>query len=91
MFTAVGLSPDMAVILMPIVGILDVVVALLLLRNPSRFVAAWAGLWPIIPSIGAYMTGHSSLSHEVVHIIPPLIAGGMLFLIYTKRGMAHVK
>lgn len=89
MFTAIGLSSDIAMTLMPIIGVVDIAVALLLFRRPSRFVAAWAGLWPIIPSIGAYMTGNSSLSHEVMHVIPPLIAGGVLFFIYTKKSREH--
>ena len=47
-FTAVGLSESMATILLPLIGVMDLVVALIALLYPIRIILAWAavlGFW----------------------------------------------
>lgn len=44
-FTAVGLSESMATILLPLIGVMDLVVALIALLYPIRIILAWAAVW----------------------------------------------
>jgi len=44
-FTAVGISEASAKILMPLIGSLDIVVAILALLYPIRIILAWASFW----------------------------------------------
>ena len=44
-FTAVGFSESAATTLLPLIGIMDIVVALMALFWPLRIVLAWAAVW----------------------------------------------
>ncbi len=44
-FTAVGLSESVANTLLPLIGVMDIVVALIALFYPLRIVLAWAAVW----------------------------------------------
>ncbi len=44
-FEAVGFSPDQALAIMPWIGALDILVALVVLVRPLRIVLLWAALW----------------------------------------------
>lgn len=44
-FEAVGFSADQAMTLMPWIGVMDIVVALIVLFRPLRAVLLWAALW----------------------------------------------
>ena len=44
-FEAVGISPDRAVTLMPLIGIIDIALALLLLVKPIRIALLWMAIW----------------------------------------------
>jgi len=44
-FTAVNISPDMAMTLMTYIGIMDIVVALFVLFRPIKIVILWAAFW----------------------------------------------
>lgn len=44
-FTAVGMSESAGTVLLPLIGILDIAVALLALFWPLRIVLAWAAVW----------------------------------------------
>tara|TARA_Y100000310_G_scaffold78020_1_gene74616 strand:+ start:22068 stop:22490 length:423 start_codon:yes stop_codon:yes gene_type:complete len=44
-FSAVGLAESSASTLLPLIGVMDIVVALLALFYPLRIVLAWAGVW----------------------------------------------
>jgi hypothetical protein len=44
-FTAVGLSESSATTLLPLIGIMDIVVAIMALVWPLRIVLAWATVW----------------------------------------------
>ena len=44
-FTAVGMSESLGATLLPLIGVMDIVVALLALFWPIRIVLAWAAIW----------------------------------------------
>ena len=44
-FTSVGISETAAMTLLPIIGTIDVLVAIMVLVKPFRVVVAWAALW----------------------------------------------
>lgn len=44
-FMAVGFSKDAAITLMPMIGVLDIIVAVFVLIRPIRVVLAWAVVW----------------------------------------------
>ena len=44
-FTAVGLSESLGSTLLPLIGTMDIIVALIALFYPIRIVLAWAGVW----------------------------------------------
>ena len=44
-FTAVGLSESVGTVLLPLIGIMDIVVALIALLYPLRIVLVWAAAW----------------------------------------------
>lgn len=44
----VGFSSEMAVKVMPVIGVIDVLVALLVLFKPLRIVFLWAALWAFL-------------------------------------------
>tara|TARA_Y100000310_G_C20638192_1_gene792391 strand:- start:1 stop:411 length:411 start_codon:yes stop_codon:yes gene_type:complete len=44
-FTAVGMSEALGAQLLPLIGIMDIVVALIALFYPIRIVMAWAAVW----------------------------------------------
>jgi len=44
-FEAVGIAPDMALTLMPLIGALDLLVALIILFRPINIVVLWAAFW----------------------------------------------
>ncbi|MCA9731959.1 hypothetical protein KC799_07510 [candidate division KSB1 bacterium] len=45
--TTVGFTQDMAAKLMPVIGIIDIVIALLALIRPMRFVFIYAFIWAL--------------------------------------------
>lgn len=44
-FTSVGISAEMATILLPLIGILDIALAILILVRPVPVVLLWMALW----------------------------------------------
>lgn len=44
-FEAVGIAPDMALTLMPLIGAVDILVALIILVRPINIVVLWAIFW----------------------------------------------
>ena len=50
-FTAIGFSVSAAMILLPIIGLMDVIVAILALIKPLRVILIWASLWGFITAL----------------------------------------
>ena len=44
-FTSIGISESTAIILLPLIGIMDILVAIFTLVKPIRIVLIWATLW----------------------------------------------
>jgi len=50
-FTSLGISETNAIILLPLIGILDIVVAILALAKPIRVILIWATLWAFTTAV----------------------------------------
>ena len=44
-FTSIGISESTAIILLPLIGVMDILVAIFTLVKPIRIVLIWATLW----------------------------------------------
>lgn len=49
--TAVGFSETTAATLLPVIGVIDIIVALLVLVKPMKFVLGWAVLWGFLTAL----------------------------------------
>ena len=61
LLTAFGLSGEQAVFVMPFIGILDIVVAILILVYPIRIVLFWALFWAFLTALSRPVSGDSFL------------------------------
>ena len=50
-FTAVGISESAAITLLPLIGAMDILVALFALLFPLRIILIWAALWGFITAL----------------------------------------
>ncbi len=50
-FTAVSISPEMAVKLMSIIGVVDVTLAVLILVRPVRILVLWMAFWGFLTAL----------------------------------------
>ena len=44
-FTAVGISETVALTLLPLIGIMDIAIGLIVLFRPLKIILAWAAIW----------------------------------------------
>ena len=56
-FAAVGIPEPAAITLMPIIGVLDIIVALLVLIRPFKFVLGWAVFWGFLTALMRPISG----------------------------------
>ncbi len=57
LITAFGFSEEMAITLLPLIGIMDIVVALIALFKPIRVVLAWAVIWAFATGLARPIAG----------------------------------
>jgi len=50
-FTSIGISESSAVFLLPLIGILDIIVAVFALIKPLRIVLMWASIWAFVTAL----------------------------------------
>lgn len=50
-FTAVGIADSTAMTLLPLIGIMDIAIAILALVKPMKWVLAWATAWAFITAL----------------------------------------
>ena len=50
-FASVGISESAARTLLPLIGAMDIIVAILILIMPFRFVVAWAAFWGFVTAL----------------------------------------
>lgn len=50
-FTSIGISQSIAVSLLPIIGITDMLVAIIVLIKPIKIILLWASLWGFITAL----------------------------------------
>jgi hypothetical protein len=56
-FTALGFAPETATTLLPLIGIMDVALALLVLIRPIRIALPWMALWGVWTALLRPITG----------------------------------
>ena len=61
LLTAFGFSGEQAVFIMPLIGILDIIVALIILIYPIRIVLYWALFWTFLTALSRPISGDSFL------------------------------
>jgi len=61
LLTAFGFSGEQAVLIMPFIGILDIIVAILILIYPIRVVLFWAIFWAFLTALSRPVSGDSFL------------------------------
>jgi hypothetical protein len=59
---SVGINPDQAKMLMPVIGSLDIIVALWVLLKPNKYVVLWAVLWAMATAIIRPLSGELFLT-----------------------------
>lgn len=60
--TTIGLNPDQAAFLMPIIGSLDVVIAFWILIKPNKYVVLWAVFWAFSTALMRPLSGGEFLA-----------------------------
>jgi len=55
--TTVGISASSAAVLMPLIGMLDIIIALFVLLYPARIVLYWAALWAFMTALIRPLSG----------------------------------
>ena len=58
-FTSVGFSESVAVTLLPLIGIMDIVVAIFILFKPFKIILVWATAWAFITALIRPLSGES--------------------------------
>lgn len=61
LLTAFGFSGEQAVFIMPFIGMLDIVVAIIVLIYPIRIVLFWAVFWTFLTALSRPVSGDSFL------------------------------
>ena len=56
-FTTIGISEATAMFLLPIIGVIDILVALFILIKPFRFITGWAFVWAFTTALIRPITG----------------------------------
>ena len=59
LLTVYGFSKEQAVMLMPIIGVMDIIVAFLLLIHPFRAVLLWAIFWTFATALTRFIAGEA--------------------------------
>lgn len=77
-----GLSLPLVKIGLVLVGILDIVLAILLFIKPRKLLLVWMALWPLVPAILGYM-GNGEF--EMEFIITSFFATLIYFLFLRKK------
>lgn len=57
LLTSVGFTSKEAVLMMPFIGIMDVVVAIIVLIHPVRGMLIWAALWAFLAALSRPVSG----------------------------------
>lgn len=61
LLTSFGFSGEQAVFIMPLIGVLDILVAILVLVYPIRIVLFWAFFWAFLTALSRPVSGDSFL------------------------------
>lgn len=83
-FTSLGISAQSAMIILPLIGILDIALALLILVKPIRIAILWMAFWGLWTALLRPLTGDPiwDLIERFANIGAPL---ALFFLIDWKK------
>lgn len=56
-FTAVGFTPEAAVQVMPIIGVMDLILGIIVLVRPVKVLLIWMAAWGLLTAIGRPVGG----------------------------------
>lgn len=59
LLTTFGFSKHQALVLLPIIGILDIIIACIILLYPIRIVVLWAAIWAFMTALSRPLSGES--------------------------------
>lgn len=84
LITTFGFSNEFAIQIMPIIGILDVIIAICILIYPIRIVIIWAIFWAFITALSRPISGEPYIEfiERSANWVTPLV---LLFLSKTKK------
>lgn len=85
-FTAVGISESTAIILLPLIGLLDIIVAIFVLIKPIRVILVWAVLWAFVTALIRPISGEPvwDFVERTANWAAPL---ALLYLIGIPKGL----
>lgn len=61
LMTAFGFSNEQAIFIMPYIGFLDIIVAIMILVKPNKWVVFWAIFWTFLTALSRPIAGESIL------------------------------
>jgi len=85
LITTVGFSANMAINLLPVIGILDIIIALLVLVKPYKPVLYWVVFWTFITALSRVFAGQGILEfiERFSNIACPLAL--LLYISYKEK------
>jgi hypothetical protein len=89
LITAFGFSSGMAVKILPLIGIVDILIAITILLKPYRGVLYWAVFWTFITALSRVIAGQGILEfiERFSNIACPLAL--LIFVVLKKKTTKH--
>lgn len=89
--TTVGFSADQAMSIMPLIGIMDIIVAIITLVSPIREILIWAAIWAFLTALIRPIAGESFLDfvERSANWCLPLIL--LMIQFYPKKTILFTK
>ena len=86
LLTSLGINKKDAILIMPIIGVIDLLVAMLLLIRPKKMVLIWAAFWCTLTAFSRVTAGESMLEvlERFSNIACPL---SLIVLLYGKSDL----
>ncbi|NCX95578.1 MAG: hypothetical protein EBX41_04055 [Chitinophagia bacterium] len=83
LITSLGFTPGFAVTAMPVIGIVDYIVAILALLKPNKYLFMWAALWCTLTAFSRITAGESVL--ELLERFSNIACPLALVYLYSNR------
>lgn len=80
LITSLGFSQNFAISAMPVIGVIDIIVAILTILKPNFYLFIWATFWCILTAVSRFTAGESFL--EVLERFPNIVCPLLLCIKY---------